>query len=131
MKYICIAGTRHHMVGMEVSAQFLQLLAENFQLHYNERARIQDNSDGDAVLKQCPNLATLLCYLYNFKVVHSSVLIDLMKKLALKSQEVGYHLDLREHCAVHSIPYNLTTLHPTLQPYTPPCNLDTVPHSLA
>lgn len=78
----------HHLIGLEVSAQFLQLLAENFDAHYKQRAKIADDSDGAAVAKQCTNLATLLCYLYNFKVVHSSVLVDLMQTLAGSAQEL-------------------------------------------
>jgi nucleolar MIF4G domain-containing protein 1 len=83
--YAASIAVLHHMIGMEVSAHFLQELAENFQEKYNATVAQMDlMGDEGTIDKQCTNIALMLCYLYNFRVVHSTVVFDLFDTLIEK-----------------------------------------------
>lgn len=59
-----------------------------------------ENSDIDSLNKDSSNLLLILCYLYNFGVVHCSLLYDLIRNLATSFKEVDVELLLLllSHC---------------------------------
>jgi nucleolar MIF4G domain-containing protein 1 len=84
MVYSACIASFHHLVGVEVSAHFLEKLVNRFHLCYQEAIAALDGARKDEVMvldKQCQNLATVLCFLYSFRVVHSEVVADLFGRL--------------------------------------------------
>lgn len=74
----------HYNIGSEIGATFLQLWIKKFHALYNT----YDYGEG----KQMMNFTSMLCHLYNFKVVHSSLLFDVIKKFIEKFSEKDIEL---------------------------------------
>lgn len=76
--YASFVASLHHIVGIEVSAFFVQALAVKFKESYHA---VVSTTAGDNELlstdKESANLVILLAYLYIFKVVHSTVVFDI------------------------------------------------------
>jgi nucleolar MIF4G domain-containing protein 1 len=81
----CVAAL-HTLVGMEVGASFTQTVVQHLRAeHATQLQRIATVAPGDveaetevAVDKRCLNMASLVALLYHFKVVHSSLICELL-----------------------------------------------------
>ncbi|XP_010561350.1 PREDICTED: nucleolar MIF4G domain-containing protein 1 [Haliaeetus leucocephalus] len=71
MEHVLLVSILHHNVGIEVGAHFLEAVVKKFDEH----------SKSDAEGKECENLLALIAHLYNFHVVHSLLIFDILKKL--------------------------------------------------
>ncbi|KAF3703673.1 Nucleolar MIF4G domain-containing protein 1 SGD1 -like protein [Channa argus] len=71
MEHILLMSILHHAVGLEVGANFLETVVRKFdELYKNPR-------EG----KECDNLLAIIAHLYNFQVVHSVLIFDILKVL--------------------------------------------------
>lgn len=71
MEHILLVSILHHAVGLEVGAHFLETVVRKFDEHYK-------NPSGG---KECDNLIAIVAHLYNFQVVHSVLIFDMLKLL--------------------------------------------------
>ncbi|XP_059674887.1 nucleolar MIF4G domain-containing protein 1 [Gavia stellata] len=71
MEHVLLVSILHHNVGIEVGAHFLEAVVKKFD----------ELCKGDAEGKECENLLALIAHLYNFHVVHSLLIFDILKKL--------------------------------------------------
>ncbi|XP_030636388.1 nucleolar MIF4G domain-containing protein 1 [Chanos chanos] len=75
MEHILLVSVLHHTVGLEVGAHFLETVVRRFDEEYRH------TRDDDAGGKECDNLVAMVAHLYNFQVVHSLLIFDLLKRL--------------------------------------------------
>ncbi|XP_072307053.1 nucleolar MIF4G domain-containing protein 1 [Eucyclogobius newberryi] len=71
MEHVLLISILHHSVGLEVGAHFLETVVRRFYDVY------KSHSEG----KECDNLIAIIAHLYNFQVVHSLLIVDLLKLL--------------------------------------------------
>ncbi|XP_070372960.1 nucleolar MIF4G domain-containing protein 1 isoform X2 [Equus asinus] len=71
MEHVLLVSILHRTVGIEVGAHFLEAVVRKFDDVYKNR------SEG----KECDNLFSIIAHLYNFHVVHSLLIFDILKKL--------------------------------------------------
>ncbi|XP_048196494.1 nucleolar MIF4G domain-containing protein 1 [Perognathus longimembris pacificus] len=71
MEHVLLVSILHHTVGIEVGACFLEAVVRKFDHVYK--------SGGED--KECDNLFTIIAHLYNFHVVQSLLVFDILKKL--------------------------------------------------
>ncbi|XP_010005353.1 PREDICTED: nucleolar MIF4G domain-containing protein 1 [Chaetura pelagica] len=71
MEHVLLVSILHHNVGIEVGAHFLEAVVKKF----DEFCRSDDEG------KECENLLALIAHLYNFHVVHSLLIFDILRKL--------------------------------------------------
>ncbi|XP_072544796.1 nucleolar MIF4G domain-containing protein 1 [Salminus brasiliensis] len=72
MEHVLLLSVLHHTVGLEVGAHFLETVVRRFDETYRQ------NSDTG---KESDNLVSIIAHLYNFHVVHSLLLFDVLKRL--------------------------------------------------
>ncbi|XP_062048912.1 nucleolar MIF4G domain-containing protein 1 [Lepus europaeus] len=71
MEHVLLVSILHHTVGIEVGAHFLEAVVRKFDDVYKH------GSEG----KESDNLFTIIAHLYNFHVVQSLLIFDILKKL--------------------------------------------------
>lgn len=71
MEHVFLVSILHHTVGTEVGACFLEAVVKKFDDVY------RDGGEG----KELDNLFTMIAHLYNFHVVQSLLIFDILKKL--------------------------------------------------
>ncbi|KFP13423.1 Nucleolar MIF4G domain-containing protein 1, partial [Egretta garzetta] len=71
MEHVLLVSVLHHNIGIEVGAHFLEAVVKKFD----------ELCKSDAEGKECENLLALIAHLYNFHVVHSLLIFDILKKL--------------------------------------------------
>lgn len=71
MEHVLLISILHHTVGIEVGAHTLEACVKKFDELYK--------AGGDG--KECDNLLVLVAHLYNFHVVESLLIFDILKKL--------------------------------------------------
>ncbi|EDL37243.1 mCG122632 [Mus musculus] len=71
MEHVFLVSILHHTVGIEVGACFLEAVVKKFDAIY------RDGGEG----KELDNLFTMIAHLYNFHVVQSILIFDILKKL--------------------------------------------------
>lgn len=71
MEHVLLVSILHHTVGIEVGACFLEAVVKKFDDVY------KDGGEG----KELDNLFTMIAHLYNFHVVQSLLVFDILKKL--------------------------------------------------
>ncbi|KAJ8419137.1 hypothetical protein AAFF_G00006360 [Aldrovandia affinis] len=84
MEHVLLVSILHHTVGLEVGAHFLETVVRRFEEMY------QAAGEG----KECDNLVALVAHLYNFHVVHSLLIFDILKKLEASFTEKDIELIL-------------------------------------
>ncbi|XP_006887718.1 PREDICTED: nucleolar MIF4G domain-containing protein 1 [Elephantulus edwardii] len=84
MEHVLLVSILHHTVGIEVGAHFLEAVVRKFDDVY------KTGSEG----KECDNLFTILAHLYNFHVVQSLLIFDILKKLVESFTEKDIELIL-------------------------------------
>lgn len=73
---------------MEVTAHFVHAVATQYEAHYTKLTAAKAEADAEgggggdeaAMEKQCANLAAVLSYLYICKAVHSTMLMDILRR---------------------------------------------------
>ncbi|XP_039983203.1 nucleolar MIF4G domain-containing protein 1 isoform X2 [Xiphias gladius] len=80
MEHVLLVSVLHHAVGLEVGAHFLETVVRKFDELY------KNPSEG----KECDNLVAIVAHLYNFQVVHSLLIFDILKLLvgAFKEKDI-------------------------------------------
>lgn len=71
MEHVLLVSVLHHAVGLEVGAHFLETVVRKFDEIY------KSSVEG----KECDNLIAIVAHLYNFQVVHSLLIFDILKLL--------------------------------------------------
>ncbi|XP_029002593.1 nucleolar MIF4G domain-containing protein 1 [Betta splendens] len=71
MEHILLVSILHYSIGLEVGAHFLETVVRNFDKLY------KNQNEG----KECDNLLAIIAHLYNFQVVHSVLIFDILKLL--------------------------------------------------
>lgn len=71
MEHVLLVSILHHAVGLEVGAQFLETVVRKFDELYKNPSES----------KECDNLIAIIAHLYNFQVVHSLLIFDILKLL--------------------------------------------------
>ncbi|XP_010226161.1 PREDICTED: nucleolar MIF4G domain-containing protein 1 [Tinamus guttatus] len=84
MEHVLLVSILHYTVGIEVGAHFLEAVVKKFDELYKS----------DAEGKECENLFALIAHLYNFHVVHSLLIFDLLKRLVSTFTEKDIELIL-------------------------------------
>ncbi|XP_025908785.1 nucleolar MIF4G domain-containing protein 1 [Nothoprocta perdicaria] len=84
MEHVLLVSILHHTVGIEVGAHFLETVVKKFDELYKS----------DAEGKERENLCALIAHLYNFHVVHSLLIFDLLKRLVSTFTEKDIELIL-------------------------------------
>ncbi|KAH1177365.1 nucleolar MIF4G domain-containing protein 1 [Mauremys mutica] len=84
MEHVLLVSILHHTVGIEVGAHFLEAVVRKFDEFYKS----------DAEGKECDNLFALIGHLYNFHVVHSLLIFDILKRLVSTFTEKDIELIL-------------------------------------
>ncbi|XP_061121257.1 nucleolar MIF4G domain-containing protein 1 [Syngnathus typhle] len=84
MEHVLLLSILHHTVGLEVGAHFLETVVRLFHDAY-ERP-----SEG----KECDNLLAVVAHLYNFQVVHSLLIFDILRRLLAAFSEKDIELAL-------------------------------------
>ncbi|KAL2085597.1 hypothetical protein ACEWY4_018917 [Coilia grayii] len=84
MEHILLVSVLHYTVGLEVGAQFLETVVRKFDEFYRQPR------EG----KECDNLVAMVAHLYNFQVVHSLLIFDILKKLVGAFSEKDIELAL-------------------------------------
>ncbi|XP_031705768.1 nucleolar MIF4G domain-containing protein 1 [Anarrhichthys ocellatus] len=69
MEHVLLVSILHHAVGLEVGAQFLETVVRKFDEVYKNPSES----------KECDNLVAIVVHLYNFQVVHSVLIFDILK----------------------------------------------------
>ncbi|XP_060731228.1 nucleolar MIF4G domain-containing protein 1 [Tachysurus vachellii] len=72
MEHMLLVSVLHHTVGLEVGAHFLETVVRRFD---------ETQRDSSIVGKESSNLASMMAHMYNFQVVHSLLLFDVLKRL--------------------------------------------------
>ncbi|KAL4222707.1 Nucleolar MIF4G domain-containing protein 1 [Mactra antiquata] len=86
MELMMLVAILHGNIGSEVGASFLEDLARRFGLLLKQK----EYGAG----KQMDNVVVLIAHLYNFKVVHSGLIFDILKKLTESFTEKDIELIL-------------------------------------
>ncbi|KAM4543630.1 nucleolar MIF4G domain-containing protein 1 [Fundulus diaphanus] len=84
MEHVLLVSILHHAVGLEVGAHFLETVVRRFDEVY--RSASED--------KECDNLVAVVAHLYNFQVVHSVLIFDILKLLVAAFTEKDIELVL-------------------------------------
>ncbi|XP_050798192.1 nucleolar MIF4G domain-containing protein 1 isoform X1 [Gopherus flavomarginatus] len=84
MEHVLLVSILHHTVGIEVGAHFLEAVVRKFDEFY------KSDTEG----KECDNLFALIGHLYNFHVVHSLLIFDILKRLVSTFTEKDIELIL-------------------------------------
>ncbi|KAI3355315.1 hypothetical protein L3Q82_018170 [Scortum barcoo] len=71
MEHVLLVSVLHHAVGLEVGAHFLETVVRKFDDVYKNPGKG----------KECDNLVAIVGHLYNFQVVHSGLIFDILKRL--------------------------------------------------
>ncbi|XP_030253727.1 nucleolar MIF4G domain-containing protein 1 [Sparus aurata] len=71
MEHVLLVSVLHNAVGLEVGAHFLETVVRQFDAVY------KNPTEG----KECDNLVAIVGHLYNFQVVHSVLIFDILKLL--------------------------------------------------
>ncbi|XP_060067050.1 nucleolar MIF4G domain-containing protein 1-like [Ylistrum balloti] len=85
MELMMLLAILHGNVGMEVGATFTQTLAERFSSSCNQSEKYGEGKEVD-------NMVLLFSYLYNFKIIHNILIMDLIKKFVEAFQEKDIEL---------------------------------------
>ena len=79
--YACLVSALHHLVGVNVSAFIVETLCVTFVKEIDER--ISSDQEEDPVGNKLPfNSLLLLTYLYNLRILHHTLVVDLVELLA-------------------------------------------------
>ncbi|XP_069816604.1 nucleolar MIF4G domain-containing protein 1 [Dendropsophus ebraccatus] len=84
MEHVLLISILHHTVGIEVGAHILETVVKQFHDQY------EDVTDS----KECDNLITFIGHLYNFHVVDSRLVFDILKMLVSMFTERNIELIL-------------------------------------
>ncbi|XP_022062628.1 nucleolar MIF4G domain-containing protein 1 [Acanthochromis polyacanthus] len=71
MEHVLLVSVLHHAVGLEVGAHFLETVVRKFDDLYKN---LSESKESD-------NLIAIVAHLYNFQVVHSALIFDILKLL--------------------------------------------------
>lgn len=75
MEHVMLAAILHANVGTEVGAHLLQMFVKQFDSEYNRNDLI------NVVNKRLDNIALVIAYIYNFKIVDAKLIFDILDKL--------------------------------------------------
>ncbi|XDT40144.1 MIF4G domain [Nakaseomyces glabratus] len=101
MNYAAIVYSLWRLRGIEVGASFLQQIVEHFlkhlekQLDENESMTEISEDSPQIIGKQSSNIISLISYCYNFGLMSSSLVFDMIKQLITKPNEFTIELLLR------------------------------------
>ncbi|XP_040115870.1 nucleolar MIF4G domain-containing protein 1 [Oryx dammah] len=84
MEHVLLVSVLHRTVGLEVGAHFLEAVVRRFDAVY------KSGRDG----KECDNLLAIIAHLYNFHVVQSLLIFDVLRKLVESFTEKDIELIL-------------------------------------
>ncbi|KAG7453738.1 nucleolar MIF4G domain-containing protein 1 [Solea senegalensis] len=84
MEHVLLVSILHHTVGLEVGANFLETVVRKFDELYKNPSES----------KECDNLVAIIAHLYNFQVVHSLLIFDILKLLVATFTEKDIELVL-------------------------------------
>lgn len=84
MEHVLLISILHHTVGIEVGAHILETVVKQF---HDQHEHITDS-------KECDNLLTFMGHLYNFHVVDSRLVFDILKMLVSTFTERNIELIL-------------------------------------
>lgn len=88
MEYNVLIAALHANIGVEVGAQFLELVVRKFDAEYGAEASSSNEN------KEMDNLISILAHMYNFGIVSSTVLSDILVKLTDRFEEKDIDLIL-------------------------------------
>ncbi|XP_078393240.1 nucleolar MIF4G domain-containing protein 1 [Cetorhinus maximus] len=84
MEHVLLISILHHNVGIEVGGHVLEAIVKQFDEH----------SRSTSETKECDNLINLIAHIYNFHVIHSVLVFDILKKLTSNFKEKDIELIL-------------------------------------
>ncbi|XP_043546641.1 nucleolar MIF4G domain-containing protein 1 isoform X1 [Chiloscyllium plagiosum] len=84
MEHVLLISILHHNVGIEVGAHVLEAAVKQFDEHWRKVSET----------KECDNLINLIAHFYNFHVINSVLVFDILKKLTSNFKEKDIELIL-------------------------------------
>ncbi|XP_072910982.1 nucleolar MIF4G domain-containing protein 1 [Hemitrygon akajei] len=89
MEHVLLVSILHHNVGIEVGAHVLEAVVKKFEEH--------SKNVGEG--KESDNLINLIAHFYNFHVIHSTLVFDILRKLidGFKEKDIELTLFLLKH----------------------------------
>ncbi|XP_041040921.1 nucleolar MIF4G domain-containing protein 1 [Carcharodon carcharias] len=84
MEHVLLISILHHNVGIEVGGHVLEAIVKQFDEH----------SRSTSETKECDNLINLIAHIYNFHIIHSVLVFDILKKLTSNFKEKDIELIL-------------------------------------
>ncbi|XP_066441831.1 nucleolar MIF4G domain-containing protein 1 [Eleutherodactylus coqui] len=84
MEHVLLTSVLHHTVGIEVGAHILETVVKQF---HDQHEHVTDS-------KECDNLLTFIGHLYNFHVIDSRLMFDILKMLVSTFTERNIELIL-------------------------------------
>ncbi|KAG5646977.1 hypothetical protein DXG03_001700 [Asterophora parasitica] len=84
--YAAFVSSLHKIVGVEFAATFVQNVVSSYEKHLSTAQAVpaidsQEDADAAAGGKECSNLIVLLSELYNFQVISSPLVFDIIRGL--------------------------------------------------
>ncbi|XP_048376309.1 nucleolar MIF4G domain-containing protein 1 [Stegostoma tigrinum] len=84
MEHVLLISILHHNVGIEVGAHVLEAIVKQFDEHSRKVSET----------KECDNLINLIAHFYNFHMINSVLVFDILKKLTNNFKEKDIELIL-------------------------------------
>ncbi|KAF7977509.1 hypothetical protein HWV62_3486 [Athelia sp. TMB] len=95
--HAAFVSSMHKIIGLEFAAYFVQHVVSSYEKHYaalKTECLEEDSAQGEG--KECSNLIVLLSELYNFQVISSVLVFDIIRDLlSQKLTEFGVELLLK------------------------------------
>jgi len=86
--YAAFVATLHKIIGVDFAAHFVQGVVASYERYYSAMQLIPSNAPGPTTAedeqtdgKECSNLVVLISELYNFQVISSVLVFDVIREL--------------------------------------------------
>ncbi|KAG6862500.1 hypothetical protein C0995_000047 [Termitomyces sp. Mi166 len=76
--YAAFVSSLHKVIGIEFAAYFVQNVVSSYERYFSTQQAAAEEEDGG---KECSNLIVLLSELYNFQVISSVLVFDIIRRL--------------------------------------------------
>ena len=90
INYVCLLKLVYSCVGTDVCAHFVQQLVEKYMTTFEslQATNTEDSAAAEESNKKCSNFMVLICYLFNFNIISSVLMSDIVMEIikALKDE---------------------------------------------
>ncbi|KAH3903028.1 related to Suppressor of glycerol defect protein 1 [Saccharomycodes ludwigii] len=94
LNYAGVAFALWKLQGIEMGASFIQSIVEDFLKHFKSD-NVDKSEEGQTFSKCCSNILTLISYCYDFGIISSNLVYNIMQLLIAKPTQFATELLLR------------------------------------